>query len=150
MYAGIIEHIYPAFVDCVLLAACGNYSSNIISRAVAWEIRAFHHDTRYVQVNVNNHQTPYNTHILCVNYACRTDRAPFAVLQIRKKKNLNFRVNWVFCLFCGRPENAVSCWFNVWTVRKHICQTKHIHSHTHEQPVQINTKSKHKQKWYIK
>ena len=38
LLTGIIEHIYPAFVDCVLLAAGRDYSSNITSGAIVRKI----------------------------------------------------------------------------------------------------------------
>lgn len=50
LFAGIIKHIYPPFVDCVLLVAGGNYSSHIISCSFAWKICSFYDDTRYIQV----------------------------------------------------------------------------------------------------
>lgn len=50
IFAGIIKHIYPPFVDCVLLVAGGNYSSHVISCSFAWKICSFYDDTRYIQV----------------------------------------------------------------------------------------------------
>lgn len=49
-FAGIIKYIYPAIVNCVLLAAGGNHSTDIISGSTVRKIRAFYHDTGYGQV----------------------------------------------------------------------------------------------------
>lgn len=51
--SGIIKYIHPAFVDCVLPAACGNYSSDFISGAVAWEVCVIHDDIGHGQVRKN-------------------------------------------------------------------------------------------------
>lgn len=50
--SGILEYIHSAFIDCVLPAARGNYSTNLISGAVAGKIRAIHNDIGHGQVRI--------------------------------------------------------------------------------------------------
>ncbi|TMW43280.1 hypothetical protein DOY81_011640, partial [Sarcophaga bullata] len=45
----LIKHIHFTVVDCVLLAAGGNYTANIVSCATFREICTFYNDTRYIQ-----------------------------------------------------------------------------------------------------
>lgn len=49
---GIIKHIYFAFIDCVLLAAGGNYSPHIVGGTAIGKICIIHNDTRYIQVSL--------------------------------------------------------------------------------------------------
>lgn len=48
---GIAQHIHPAVVDCVLLAAGRNHSAHFARRAIAGQVRALHHDSGHVQVS---------------------------------------------------------------------------------------------------
>lgn len=51
LIAGVIKYIHIAIVDCVLLAAGGNHSADVISGSTSREIRAVHHDTGYSEVS---------------------------------------------------------------------------------------------------
>ena len=52
MLAGIIEHIHPAFVDCVLLAVGRDYSSDVASGTIVREVCIVHDDPWHIQVSM--------------------------------------------------------------------------------------------------
>jgi hypothetical protein len=47
---GIVEHIHPLVVDCVLPPVSRDYSADIARRTVAGKVCALHDDIGYVQV----------------------------------------------------------------------------------------------------
>lgn len=119
--SGILEYIHPAFIDCVLPAARRNYSTNIISGAVAGKICAIHNDIGHGQVRLillkiyqkQKQNFSYNNPTQLTQIPRKIKGENFCVREI--SKNSNYYLFWYRLRLCRylQPTQKFSSW--IWS-----------------------------------